>query len=176
MAEYRWPVIITTALLALGLFFGFSYYRQRFLMMEPFIGALRRMESVEDAVLIRENGSPILVIETSARYTGSLQEVVEEIWELAKEHKQKPFLIQVTDERNGRLDSFARAVSPDLYEAAKLGNYRSVGETIHLTAAAYGLAEVQFSVDYHYLYLQARDGSAYLYQLIPLNRPDGEGA
>jgi hypothetical protein len=174
VAEYRWTVIITSTLLALGLFFGFSYYRQRFLMEEPFLAMLRGLEGIEDVTVTRENGHDTLIVTPKAAQSGSLPELVEEIRQQAYEHKQKPLLIRVADARNSRLASFARATGPALYEAARLGSYRAADEAIKSIAAAYGLTGVLFTVDAEYLYLEARDGSAYLYQLIPLNRP-GEG-
>jgi len=29
MAEFRWPIVVTTAVLTLALLFGINYYRQR---------------------------------------------------------------------------------------------------------------------------------------------------
>ena len=175
MAEFRWPVIVITALLALGLFFGLNHYRQRFLKEEPFLDSLCLMESIDQAELSREGGTEILIITPSQGYRGTLQDLIAAIRERVDDQFKKPLLLKIKDKRSSRLESFNRAVSPDLYEAARLGNYRSVAESVELTAAAFGLEDVLFTVDYEYLYLQARDGEHYFYLIIPLDHSEAGG-
>lgn len=173
MQEYRWPIIVVTAVLALALFFGINYYRQRFLTEEPFLETLQQMESIAEAAIIRENGEETLQIIPSGSYRDSLQDLVLEIRDLAAEQYKKPLEIKVLDLRSAKLEAFARTVTPDLYEGALLANYRSVSDSIDTKASLYELEDVIFSVDYDRLYLQARDGEHYLYMIIPLNLAEG---
>lgn len=176
MPEFRWPVIAVTAVLALGLFFGLNFVRQRYFQEEPFLDTLCRMEGVAGAEILRDSGGETLLITPDPAYRGALQELVASVREEAARQYKKPLNVRVDDRRSAGLDDFYRAVLPDLYEAARLGNYRSVEESITLTAESYRLEEVLFSVDFDYLYLQARDGEGYLYQMIPLVNPEGGGA
>lgn len=173
MHEFRWPIIVTTTVLALALFFGINYYRQRYFKEEPFLETLQQMESVTEAAIIRENGEEILQITPSGSYREPLQDLVLEIRDLAAERYKKPLEIQVLDQRSAKLEAFARSVTPDLYEGALLANYRSVSDSVNTTASFYQLEEVLFTVDYNRLYLQARDGEHYLYMIIPLNLAEG---
>lgn len=173
MHEFRWPIIVATAVLALALFFGINYYRQRYFKEEPFLETLQQMESIAEASIIRENGVEILEISPSSSYRGPLQELVLEIGDLAAKRYKKPLEITVRDRRSATLELFASSVTPDLYEGARLANYRSVADSIKTTAAFYQLEEVLFTVDYDRLYLQARDAEHYLYMIIPLNVAEG---
>ena len=173
MQEFRWPIIITTAVLALALFFGINYYRQRFIKEEPFVKSLRQMESIEEASLIREGGKEVLLLTPGAGFREPLQDLVLEIQALAARRYKDELEIRIVDRRNDRLEDFARSVTPDLYEGALLANYRSVSESVTATAFDYQLEEVLFSVDYDRLYLQARDGDYVLYLIIPLGRAEG---
>ncbi len=177
MHEFRWPIIVTTAILAMALFFGINYYRQRYFQEEPFLETLEQMESIAEASIIRENGDDILELTPSSSYHDPLQDLVLEIQDLAAEQYKKPLEITVKDRRSAALEAFARSVTPDLYEGALLANYRSVADSVHATASIYQLEEVLFTVDFDRLYLQARDGDGehYLYMIIPLN-PDEGGA
>ncbi|MEW5785990.1 MAG: hypothetical protein AB1767_13110 [Bacillota bacterium] len=173
MTEYRWPVIVATAVLALALFFGINYYRQRYMKEEPFIKAIQQLESVADAGVKQVDGAAVLEITPESDYRGGLQELVKEVETLAVQYKQKPQRITVMDRRNPVLDLFATAIAPDLYEGARLGNYRSVGASIYEAAERYNLEAVVFFVDYENIYLQARHGDYYLYQMIPLHQQEG---
>ena len=173
MQEYRWPIIVTTAVLALALFFGINYYRQRYFTEEPFLETLQQMESITEATIIREKGEKTLQIIPSGSYRDSLQDLVLEIRGLAAERYKKPLEIEVLDLRSAKLEAFARTVTPDLYEGALLANYRAVSDSIDTTASLYELEDVLFTVDYDRLYLQARDGEHYLYMIIPLNLAEG---
>ena len=172
MADVRWPVIITTAILALALFFGFNYYRQRYLQEEPFLETLQRMESIAEASIVRDQGKDTLFITPGAGYREPLQDLVAEIHAQAEDFNQE-LPLKVEDRRNNRLASFALDVSPDLYEAARLGHYRAAAESITAAAEKHGLEDPLFTVDEKRLYLQARDGDYFLYLIIVLDEPEG---
>jgi hypothetical protein len=173
MADFRWPIVVTTAVLTLALFFGINYYRQRYMKEEPFLEALEKLESIDEAVITQKNEAVTLNITPAENYSGSLQEIVLHVQELTAEKYNQPLNIIVRDRRNDTLESFARSVTPALYEGVRLANYRSVDESIKLLAARYQLDAVLFSVDDDHLYLQARDQEYVLYLLIPLNRTEG---
>lgn len=173
MNNLRWPVIIVTAVLALALWGGFSYYHQRYLKETPLVEQLTRMEEIEQAQILREHGETILVISTSPGYRGSMQELYSLVEELALEELTGPLQIKFADRRNQRLDLFAREAAPSLYEGARLGNYREVAESINMLKEKHRLTEVEFAVDYRRLYLQGRDGEYYLYLIVEVVMPEG---
>ena len=109
-------------------------------------------------------------------YQGRLQSLVAAVEKESARRYRKPLSVEIRDRRTPRLERFADAVSPDLFEAARSGRYRAAADYIAQAAAAHGLDEHLFTVDSRYLYLQARDGDGYLYLIVPLPAsPEGEG-
>lgn len=168
MPELRWPKVLLIALLALGLFFGVNYYYQQHFKREPFIEKICRLEGVAAAEILSENGSELLLITPEPSYRGLLQELFAGIEKEIAASYCKPLRIEIEDQRSARLDQFAAAASPALYEAARSGCYREAAAQLTEIAASYGLAEPFLTVDSRYLYLQARDDADYLYQVVPL--------
>ena len=171
MDNLRWPVIIVTAVLALALWGGFSYYHQRYIKETPLVEQLTQMEEIEQAQILREDGETILIICTSPNYRGSLQQLYSRVEEPALKELKEPLQIEFKDRRNQRLELFAREAAPCLYEG-RLGNYRQVAECINMLKEKHQLTEVEFTVDYHRLYLQGRDGEYYLYLTVMVDTPE----
>jgi len=166
--ELDWPKVLLIAVLALGLFFGVNYYYQHHFKKEPFIDKICCLEGVAAAEIVSENGSELLIITPEPSYRGSLQELFVSIEKEIADDYRKPLHIEIKDKRSARLDQFAVAVSPALYEAARSGCYREAAAEITEIAAAYGLTEPVLTVDSCNLYLQARDDAGFLYQVVPL--------
>lgn len=168
MPELRWRKVLLIALLALVLFFGANYLYRRHFKEEPFLEELCRLEGVADAEVISENGSEILIITPANSFRDQLQMLVADIEKLIAEYYQKPLSIEIKDQRSPELDLFAATISPDLYEAVRSGSYRAAADRIEESAATFGLTDCIFTVDERYLYLQAYDGTNFLYLIVPL--------
>lgn len=175
MPHLRWSRALLVALLALVFFFGANHVYRRYFREEPFLEGLCRLEGVAGAELVVDQGGEILLITPEDSYRGRLQELISAVEKEAARRFRQPPPIEIRDRRSPRLDLFAAAVSPDLYEAVRSGCYRSAAERIRETADRYGLTAQDFTVDSRYMYLQARDGSGYLYMLVPLP-PEGGAA
>lgn len=168
MPQLHWPKVLLVALLALVLFFGADHVFRRYFREEPFLDSLCRLEGVAVAELAAGKNGVKLVITPEDSYRGQLQSLIASVEKEADGHYRELPSIEIRDRRSPRLDLFAAAVSPDLYEAVRSGRYRSAAERIREAAGLYELTEQNFTVDSRYLYLQARDGSGYLYMLVPL--------
>ncbi len=173
MNNLRWPLIVVTAALALGLWAGFSYYHQRYLKEAPLVEQLTGMEEIEGVEILQDQGDKILVISTSPDYRGSMQDLYSRVEKPALKELGGPLQIKFADRPNQRLDLFAREAAPSLYEGARLGNYRQVAESIASIKEKHGLTEVEFTVDSHRLYLQGRDGEYYFYLVVEVVTPEG---
>lgn len=168
MPQLRWTKVLLIALLALVLFFGAEHVYRRYFREEPFLDSLCRLEGVAGAELAAGKNGEILIITPEDSYRGQLQSLIAAVEkEVSGRYRELP-PIEIRDRRSGRLDLFASAVSPDLYEAVRSGRYRSAAERIREAAELYELTAQDFTVDSRYLYLQARDGAGYLYMLVPL--------
>ncbi len=173
MNNLRWPVIVVTAVLALALWGGFRYYHQRYLKEAPLVEKLTQVEGIERAEIRQEHGETVILIDTSPAFRGSISDLYSRAEELALPELAKPVRIKLLDHCNGRLELFARDVSPGLYEGARLGNYREIADDINRLAEKHGLREVEFAVDYRRLYVQGRDGEYYLYLIVEVAMPEG---
>ncbi len=174
MRELRWPVIIATATVALALFLGAYYYHQHYLQEAPLVEQLIRLEGVRGAQVSRKKGQPVVTVTPEPSYDGSLPALYAEVEEISQRELKNEPEVRITDRRNPHLEAFSRSVTPALYEGARLGNYRSVAESVAQAAGVYRVEDAFFSVDYRHLYLQARDGDHYLYLVIPLEQsPEG---
>ncbi len=171
MGELRWPVIIATAAVALSLFFGAYYYHQYYLQEAPLVEQLTRLEGVREVRVGREKGQPVVTVTPDPSYHGPLQDLFLAVEEVSRRELKNEPEIRVTDRRNPQLEDFSRSVTPALYEGARLGNYRSVAQSVAAAAGTYQVDDALFAVDYRRLYLQARDGDHYLYLVIPLEQP-----
>ncbi len=168
MPQLRWSKVLLIALTALVLFFGGSHVYRRYYREEPFLEKLCLIEGVAGAGLTATDGGTALLITPDDSYQGQLQTLVTSVEKEVSGRYRRPLLIEIKDRRSARLNLFAAAVSPDLYEAVRSGRYRSAAERIKESAALYGLTAQDLTVDSRYLYLQARDGANYLYLLVPL--------
>lgn len=168
MPDLDWAKAILVAVLALGLFFGANYYYRNHFQKAPFLGRLSRLEGIASAEIISEGGSDRLRITPQSSYRGLLQDLFTAVGKEAAAHSRKPLPLEIADRRNSRLDQFAAAASPLLYEAARTGRYRDAAARLDALAAESGLTEFYFTVDSEHLYLQARDAGYYLYQIVPL--------
>ncbi len=168
MPELNWPRALLVALLALGLFFGANYLYRSHFQKAPLLERLGRLEGVASAEIVPGDGGEKLRITPEPSYRGLLQDLFTAAENEAAALPRKPLLLEITDRRNSRLDQFAAAASPTLHEAARRGRYREAAAGLGELAAASGLTDCQLTVDSQRLYLQARDGDCYLYQIVPL--------
>ena len=173
MPDLRWPLVVATAVLALALFFGFNYYKQRYLHEEPLLAALQEMESVGSVQLSKEGDGYTLLVTPAADYHGGLRELLSAVERKVEGRIQDSLSVEFDDRRNGRLEDFAEQITPALYESARLGNYREAAAAVEATGERHQVQEVRFSVDQRYLYVQARDGEHYLLLLVSLEQEEG---
>ena len=173
MENLRWPVIVITAIIALALWGGGSYYHRYYVKETPLLEQLSEMEEIGEAGLHREDGEAILRIKPSPGYRGPLPDFYCRVEGLAQEELKEPVRVIFEDRPNQRLELFAREVSPALYEGARRGNYRQVAESIKLLAEKHRLTEREFAVDSHRLYLQVWDGDYCLYLVVKVEEAKG---
>ena len=174
MPNLRWPIIVVTTILALAIIFGFNYYHQRYMKEAPLVDELQQMQAIDRVEIIRETGETRLLITPVPGYQGLLREIFVNVERLALRDLGEIPQIEISDRRSSQLDLFAEQVTPSLFEAIRLGNYRSEAESVLLAGERYKLQDLHFDVDHHRLYLQARDGRHYLYMVVSLETPGRE--
>ncbi len=174
--DLKWPRVLFVALLVLLLFFGINHLYQRYFKNEALVEALCSLEGIAAAEIISEKGTEIAVITPDNSYQGELESLFDAVEkEISGYYRIQP-AIEIKDRRSALLHRFASAVSPDLYGAARTGCYREAAHEVGQVAAACGLTDYLFTVDSRHIYLQARDGSSYLYIIVPLPSDQEGGA
>ncbi|HOB87406.1 MAG TPA: hypothetical protein PKO38_06940, partial [Bacillota bacterium] len=156
MREFRWPVIVATAIAALIIFFGALFLYQRHYIEGPFLDSLEQMEGIESVELEQGAEAAVLRVRPEREYRGSLPDLMTALREQAEQEYRKPLEIRLEDWPNEKLLAFRDRVLPALYESARLGNYRSADEAIRQEGEKRGLEDFKFTMDHRFLYLQAR--------------------
>ncbi|MFY9115228.1 MAG: hypothetical protein WAO23_08335 [Dethiobacteria bacterium] len=108
-----------------------------------------------------------LHVDVYTQYTDNLPELVTEIDRILSAQVKQEYTFDLHDHRNEKIEAFFREVEPAVYEGARVGNYRSIQETVANIASEHSIDEYYFSVDHQYVYLQVKDGDNYLFVVIP---------
>lgn len=177
MPDLRWTRVLLVALSALVLFFGINHIYQCYFKREPLLDEICSLEGVAGAEIVSDKGGETLMITPESSFQGELQTLIGAVEKEISGRYRNPLDVEIKDRRNPLLHRFASAVSPDLYEAVRSGSYRAAAAGIGEIAGAYGITDYSFTVDARYVYLQVRDGSSYLYLIVPLpSAPEGGSA
>lgn len=174
MNKIKWHVMLIVFLISLVFFFGGSFLFERFFRENPLEDELCKIEGVE-RVEIDGKRKNTLHVDIHTKYTDDLPGMVEGIDRVLSARVKKEYDFELHDHRNGKVEAFYREVKPAIYEGARVGNYRSIQETVDRAAAGHGLRDYCFSVDDQYVYLQVRDENNFLYVVVPHLWPVGEG-
>lgn len=166
MNKIKWHVMLIVFLISLVFFFGGSFLFERFFRENPLEEELCKIEGVE-RVEINGERKNTLHVDIFTGYTGDLPEMVEGIDRVLSARVKKEYDFELHDRRNEKVEVFFREVKPAIYEGARVGNYRSIQETVDRAAAGHEVEDYFFSVDDKYVYLQARDGKDFLYVVVP---------
>ena len=174
MKNFKWPVAVLAFVLTLALSVGAVVLRERQLINEPLFKHLSEFESVQTVELHRENNRQIVVV--TLNYVEDLglthRELNEEIDRLLGHNR---FRLEIIDGRNQALEAAFVAVHLSLYEGEHRGNFTEMGSRVDEILLKFGITEHKVFVDSEHIYLQMRDGDAYLYEIIPRGNQGRDG-
>lgn len=173
MNKIKWHVMLIVFLISLVFFFGGSFLFERFFRENPLEEELCEIEGVE-RVEIDGKRKNTLHVDIYTKYTDDLPGMVEGIGRVLSARVKKEYDFELHDHRSEKIEAFYREVKPAIYEGARVGNYRSIQETVDRVAAGHGLEDYCFSVDDQFVYLQAGDEKNFLYVVVPHLWPIGE--
>lgn len=173
MQKFKWKVMLIAFLVSSALFFSGATLYEKYYRENPLEYDLTALEAVE-SVQINHSRRDVHV-DVHLLYTENFPGLIREIEDILTGSMGKEYSFYVHDNRNEKLESFARELKPALYEGARKGNYRSVNETVISVAGKYAPDEYSFMVDNSFIYLQARDGDYFLYIFIPHKQEDEGG-
>ena len=163
--KFKWHVMLMIFVVSLVILGGGVVIFEKYYYQNPLQEQLEDIEKVEKVEIETDRNNTRVEINNS--YATYLPSMVTEIKEVLKDNLGDEYSLIVNDKPNQNLEALALAVKPALYEGARLGNYRSVNNSIQDIAANYSTDDLQFSVDENFVYLQAQDGDNYLYIIVP---------
>jgi hypothetical protein len=114
-----------------------------------------------------EDAGDTYKITITLRETGNLMETYNLIYgEIEQVMGNRPFEIQLVDHRNDRLNSIFEQGQFAIHEALVVGNFTKMADALNGYARKAGVESRVYIDDYN-IYWQMRDGSYYLYDVVP---------
>lgn len=174
MKNFKWPVAVLAFVLTLALSVGAVQLRQRQMVNEPLFKRMSEFEPVKKVDVQLEQGTQVVVINLDYVEDFSLthRELNEEIERLLG---QKRYRLDILDGRDQALEAAFVAVHLALYEGEHRGNFTEMGDQVSAILSDLGIPEHKVMVDNENIYLQIRQGDAYLYEIIQRKSHGKEG-
>lgn len=174
MKSFKWPVAIVAFLLTLVLAVGGVQLRQRQLVNEPLFKRLNELEQVKTVDLRKEGGTQVVVV--TLNYVDDLPETYRQLNdEISRLLGQKRYRLEIVDGRDQTLEAAFIAVHLALYEGEHRGNFTDMGGHVADVLADMGIEEHKVIVDNENIYLQIKNGDAYLFEVIGRTNRGREG-
>lgn len=174
MKNLKWPIIVVAFVITLALAVGGVYLRQKQMVNEPLFLRLSEYEPVQ-SVDIQKDGNQHVVIVTLDYVDdfGTIHRALnDEITELLGPDR---FRLEIVDSRDQALTTAFREVHLALYEGEHRGNFTEMGGQVEITLQELGIADHKIMVDNENIYLQVRQGDAYLYEIVKRQSREKDG-
>ena len=162
--DIKWPIVIITCAIAISLFLGIQYWRQKQLIEEPLMLALQEKQGVEEVSLLQKDKTLNIVLTMSkvddfASFYQRIETKVEEMY-------RGDYDVTVVDAPDETLMAAYGNIHLAIYEAIDQGNYVSMGEYVAEVSQNYEL-DYNMVVLEEDIYLQLHHGDSFLYRRFP---------
>jgi hypothetical protein len=174
--EYRLKIVILAALLAFLVLFGSYKLYIIYGLEQPLTNRVEMIQGVELVQVDKSQGRYEFKIKLAQ--VQDFQNQYRQIdAAIGKKLRPDSYIISIEDNRNTRLDRFYAYAQLAVYQAANDDQYIWLDQTLTNKADSTGI-NYTLKVDSERIYIQAKDGSSYLYETIPRstdkNVPEGE--
>ncbi len=167
----RVPVVALSLAFGLFLFFGLERLYLFTQVDQPLAHFLHERSDVR-SFSVSDQGNRILV-KIALGPVGNLRETYVSLEKgMAGIFGQRPFAIEITDNRTERLVQDFYSIHYILQEGLATGRFTEMEQKVSEVAGRNGLSQAAVYVDTRYLYVQLRRGDHYLYELVP-RQPGG---
>ncbi|WP_347490905.1 hypothetical protein [Desulfoscipio sp. XC116] len=171
-------VVAISMLVALAAFLGAQWVYNSLNFQQPLNRELDNNKLIAD-YQIKEN-TGVYTISVTLHDTGDLMHTYRQIDD--RVHAiigDRPYVIELVDRRNKRLNDVYNHGQFAIYEAMAVGNFREMADSLNQYANAADLASKVY-IDSDNIYWQMKDGDYYLYAVLsrgkwPVNVPLGTG-
>lgn len=173
----RWPRLVLSLALSLGLLIGGAALFQRQSVERPLVGALTARPGVENVELLRRDHGTVVRVRLAR--IDNLQREYEAIERAAHGVRGLgPFRIELVDRRDAVLEAAYYRFHFALQEANATGRFVQMAEQLQSAAREAGIEEPRVYVSAERIYVSLYHGDRYLYEVVPRARPaarTGEG-
>ncbi|HWI62630.1 MAG TPA: hypothetical protein VNT75_12365 [Symbiobacteriaceae bacterium] len=170
LQNLRWPVIVAAAAVTLAALFGAGFVVKSQTVEEPLKTVYAQSTAVETSSVERQGDKYLIKVKFKnvPDFAPAFTELHSETETLLKE---TPFTIQVEDHRSQKLEEAFRRVNLFVQEALATGQFSAMADRVEAEAAKAGLT-ARLDVDNNRVFVQMKDGDAYLYSVA--ERPRAE--
>lgn len=174
MKKFKWPAALLTFMVVLGLGVALVHLSRRQMVNEPLINSIGQLEFVEKVDLAGEKNN--LTVTVALRYVDDYSRAYRYMKDVADNLLGAgTYRLEVTDNRNDALEEAYYAIHATLYEGEFRGNFTEMHREAARILESMEIEEYKIMVDSENIYLQLRDGEAYLYELIVRQNNGREG-
>jgi len=164
LQQWRWPVLMVSFGLTLGLLFGASLLIKTHTVDSPIEALLRASPVVANETLTHQGDR--IAITVTLKNTDDLQRDYTALSDaVRKVAGDTPFTMKVADGRTPELEALDRRLNLYVQEALSTGHFAQMADQVTAEAAKAG-AQASFTVDTNRLYLSIKSGGAYLYDVV----------
>ncbi len=158
-------VVLLSLIIALSAFLGAHWLYNRLNFQQPLAKKLDGNELVTAYRL--ENDGEVYKITVTLRKTGNLMLSYRQVHkEVEKVMGCSPFVIEINDQPNDKLNDVYNQGQFAIQEALIRGNFQDMASFLNGYARSAGVTSKVF-IDQDNIYWQMEDGANYLYQVIP---------
>lgn len=162
---FRVSVVILALLAGLAIFLGGQWLNNRYNLEQPLEQTIRGSAAVESFKVFTDE--PILRIEVKFKNVENLrQSYLDLLKALEPVLGNRDYKLEVQDKRDSVLEDFGQRSGFALYEAVERGNYGEMESNI-LSLAGDMKVSARVYIDQDYIYVQAKHGENYYYQIVP---------
>lgn len=166
---FRIPIILLALFLGLTAFLGAQWLYNKYNYLQPLEDFLASSPAVQ-TFQVEESGK-VLTLTVELHETDDLAADYRELQrEVSTVLGQRPFVIQLADNRDQVLRQVYYRTQFAIYEALVRGNFREMADDIQVSAAEAG-AKATIYLDQDYVYVHMEHNGRQLTEVIP--RPEG---
>lgn len=162
--EFKLKIAIISTLIALLCLFGFNKLYVIYGVEKPLMEGIKAVPGVEEAALDQKQGQYQISIRLAQ--VDNLPETYQKIdLAIAKKLDAGSYKVVVKDQRNSKLDKFYDYAQLALFQTVNDKQYLQLDQNLQKNAQTAGI-KCSLFVDEKHIYIQAIDGSSYMYEIV----------
>ena len=172
--QWRIPAIVAAMLVTLALLLAGQLLYERYFVKNNLDREVAKVASVQELTIAKDQKPPTVYVRIPN--VQDLQTEYQGLKEAISQQLGSGYQIVLVDNRTPELQSLYEQCSFAIQEAIATGNYEAMQKTV-LQLAANDQDQANISVDSDNVYLELRDrqGTDYLYEVIPRTSQDATG-